>query len=122
MHKIVVLLSGIKKIRSLLKVYWMVGAKHVFASKSTTMALLPACSAFVKKRDIWCYYSAVKQTSVIFFPSVTPLTCVSSLPNFVFWGYELGLYLKVTLYTSIWCLKSDTVFQLSVPNENNPFD
>lgn len=118
-HEIVVL-SSTKKIK-FLKMYWVVGAYSLFTSKPTTRALLPACSAFVKKRHTWCYHSAVIQNNVSFFPCVTPLVRVSSLPNFVFWGYELGLYLEVILYTRIWCLKNDTVFHLSVPSENNPW-
>lgn len=37
----VVLLSSTKKIKSLLKMYWVVGAYHVFESEPTIRALLP---------------------------------------------------------------------------------
>lgn len=65
-------------------------------------------------------FGATNTEQSYFFSFCYPITfCFfTSKLSCVFWGYELGLFLEVTWYTRIWCLKNDTVFHLSVPSEN----
>lgn len=79
----VVLLSSTKKIKSLLKMYWVVGAYHVFESKPTIRALLPTVLGKFGVTAVQLH------RTVIFF--LCFLWCLSSLPNFpVFWEDELA--------------------------------
>lgn len=116
LHEIVVLLSSTKKSSHFQRCTgWSEHIVYLHLSLPPGPFSQPVLHLF--RKGIFGAHNAEQS---YFFPSVIPLLCVSSLPYFsyIFWGYELGLYLEVTWYTRIWCLKNDTLLHLSVPSEN----